>query len=211
MNARRNALQRTRPSPSAYTLGTLWRRVGDAFCSASMRFLLGIIILSVAMLACQSGAKLGDLSRVAEVERSVAQSNWERVEKASKARDHRALDSLVGSNVLVLIDAAGSPWTGKALSIEERAASAGDASRLAGARGELASQIARAMQERRDRAWQVRCTVDFTRKQVRDHFIWPDAVFGADFELLGTITKASISAHSISIKPVAIQRVILQL
>ena len=72
-----------------------------------MRFLVAIIILWVAVVSCQPGAKLGDLSKVAEAERDVAQNNWERVEKAFKAGDDRTLEGLVGCKVLVLVDASG--------------------------------------------------------------------------------------------------------
>ena len=176
-----------------------------------MRFLVPTIFLSVLAAACQPGAKLGDLSKVALTERDEAQNNWERAQKAFEAEDHRALEGLCGRQVLILFEASGSPWTGKALSGEERATSEGDAVRLAAARAERVSQIAIKIRERRDRAWQVDCKVDFTRKQVGDHFMWPDAVFSAQFEVLGVLTEASISGHRVRVKPVAIPPMILQL
>ncbi len=168
-------------------------------------------MLSVLAVACQPGVKLGDLSKIPATERDEAEQNWERVQKAFKAEDHQTLERLVGRKVLILVEASGSPRRGKALSVEERAASSRDTDRLAGTAGERATEIAKEMRERRDRAWQIDCRIDFTGRQVRDHFIWPDAVFSADFALLGTLTKASISGQSIRIKPVAIQPIILQL
>jgi len=176
-----------------------------------MRSLVPAILLSVFAVACQPGTKLGDLSVVALTERDEAQNNWERAQKAFKAEDHHVLEGLCGRRVLILVDASGSPWTGKALSVEERVMSEGDAVRLAAARGERASQIAREIRERRDRAWQVDCKVDFTRKQVSDHFMWPDSVFSAQFEVFGILTEASISGHSVRVKPVAIPPMIFQL
>jgi hypothetical protein len=58
----------------------------------------------------------------------------------------------------------------------------------------------------REEAWNVPCKIDFTSQQVDGHFSWPDAPFGADFELLGTLSSASISDHCVRIKPTAIER-----
>jgi dihydrodipicolinate reductase len=133
------------------------------------------------------------------------------VEKAFQAKDQRALEGLIGRSVLLEIDASGSPRTGKVLSLEERATSARDCDSLSAATGERAMQIAKEIRERRKKAELVDCTIDFTRSQVRQHFIWPDALFSAEFELVGTLSKASISTRSIRVTPVAIQSVILQL
>ncbi len=196
---------------SRLTIEHHWPGVPEPGRSASMRFLVPTILLSLLAAACQPGARLGDLSRVASAERDEAQNNWQRAQKAFQDEDHRALEELCGRTVLILVDASGSPWTGRALSVEERAMSERDAVRLAAVRGEYANQIAREIRERRDRAWQVDCKIDFTRKQVSDHFIWPDAVFTSQFEVLGVLTEASISGHSVRVKPVAIPPMILQL
>jgi len=175
------------------------------------RFLICFLLASAFALHYQREFDLQDLSKVPLADRDRALANWERVEQAFKAKDSRSLEALIGCKVLIRVDANGSPWTGKALSGEERAVSAGDGGRLAGARGENATEIATELRNRREKAWQVDCRIGFTKKQVRRHFIWPDAVFSADFDLLGTITKASISGHSVRIEPVAIQPMILQL
>ena len=176
-----------------------------------MRLLASLFVVSALALGCQPETSLRDLYKLAAAERDNAQSNWERIEKAFKANDSAALQNSVGQQVLIIVDASGSPWTGKALSVGEREAKAQFAEELTGVRGEEASLIAKRFRERREKAWQVDCKIAFTKKQVRQHFIWPDAVFSADFELLGTLTEASISGHSIRIKPSAIQPSILQL
>ena len=176
-----------------------------------MRALIATAVLLVLALGCKREVKLSDLSQVVANERGEAQQNWERTERAFKAEDARALDGLVGSKVLIFVEASGSPWTAKVLSIEEREASLQDVSRLAEVRGERAASIAREIRARRDKAWQLDCRIDFTKKQVRHHFIWPDAVFTANFELIGVLTEASTLERRIRIQPVAIQPMILQL
>jgi len=205
-----NHAQRTRPSRPGCNRTPSWTGSLNLGRSVSMRLHVAIMILSVLVVGCQPGVKLGDLSRLGAAERDEAQNNWERVEKAFKAEDNQALEALMGCKVLILVLAFGSPWTGKALSAEERAASVGDTNRLTGVQGERGSQIATEI-GRRERTWQVDCKVDFLRKQVHEHFMWPDAVFSADFESLGTLTEASIAGHGVCIKPVAIQRIFVQL
>jgi len=179
--------------------------------SASMRLLASWFVVSVLALGCQPESRLRDMSKLAAAERDIAKSNWAGVEKAFKANDSAALQKAVGQQVLIIVDASGSPWTGKALSVGEWESKARFAEGLAGVSGEEASIIAKRFGERRQKTWQVDCKIAFTKKQVQQHFIWPDAVFRADFELLGTLIEASISGHSIRIKPSAIQPGILQL
>jgi|SRR5947209_2299717 len=176
-----------------------------------MRLLVIITTFSLLLGGCQPAVKLRDLYTLSPTERDEAESNWDRVEKAFKAKDQRALEALIGCRVLITVESSVSPWTGKALSLEERAASARDSDRLSAATGERATQIATEVRERRDKARHVNCKIDFTRKQVRQHFIWPDAVFASEFGLLATLTEASISDHSIRVKPIAIQPAIFQL
>jgi hypothetical protein len=151
------------------------------------------------------------LSQLEGKKRDEAQQNWTRAEQALKAEDGRVLDGLIGQEVWVFVEASGSPWTAKALSVEERQASLQDSARLSEVSGERISLLARQIRERRDKAWKVDCQIDFTKKQVRHHFTWPDAVFTANFELMGVLTKASISERRIWIRPVAIEPIIGQL
>ena len=176
-----------------------------------MRALIAITVLLVLALGCKPEVKLRDLSQVVAKDRDEAQQNWERTEQAFKAEGGRALEGLIGRKVLIFIEASGSPWTAKVFSVEEREASLKDVSRLGDVRGEHASSIAREIRARRNKAWQLDCRIDFTKKQVRHHFIWPDAVFTANFELIGVLTEASTLERRMRIQPVAIQPMIFQL
>lgn len=186
---------------------------------ANMRLLSIITLISVVALACRpqvqpevvTEVKLDDLAKVTASEREEALANWERVETAFKANDQGSLKGLIGCKVLVQVDASGSPRTGKAMSMEERVTSAEDAQRLAGAKGEQAGQIASQIRQRLDSGWHVACRIEFTERQIREHFIWPDAVFTSQFDVLGTLTAASLADRSIRVKPMAIPLAIPQL
>jgi hypothetical protein len=117
----------------------------------------------------------------------------------------------VGSNVLFLADCSGSPRTGYALSLAEGDQSKSDAASIHAAAAEDRRAVARTIEERRGKAWRVKCNIQFSEQQMRKHFAWPDAVFTADFELMGVLLEASITDSYIRVQPVAIQKGILQL
>lgn len=190
-----------------------------------MRLLASLFVVSLLALGCQSESSLGDLSKVAAAERDQAQSNWQRVERAFQANDQAALQNMVGQPVFILMDASGSPGTGKAVSDGERVATIkfGEVFAAGMRRENLTDKKVMERQrkawdadrkkfdEQWGKAWRVDCEITFTEKQMRDHFAWPDAVFSANFELLGTLVEASLPGRSVRIKPFAIQLGILQL
>jgi hypothetical protein len=152
-----------------------------------MRFITILLLASGLAVGCQRAVRLPDVAAVPTAERQKAGDNWRRVEKSFQAKDSQALTAPLGCQVLINVDSHDSPWAGKAFAAELRDAFA------------------------RQEAWNVPCRIDFTRKQVNGHFMWPDAVFGADFELLGTLSTGSISGNCVRIKPIAIQTAIFQL
>jgi len=193
MNENKRASGPNKPDPAnlAMTLrlaiGEQWRRVADPGRSAIVRFITVLLLGSSLLVGLQRSVRLPDVAAVRAVEREKARSNWEHVRKAFQANDPQALNDHLGCQVLINFDADESPWVGRAFAADLREPSA------------------------REGAWNVPCKIDFTRKQVRGHFMWPDPVFGADFELLGTLTSASISDDRVRIKPIAIQSIIFQL
>src|SRR5258706_12529631 len=81
-------MQRTRRLRFVSMLNAYWRRVADAYRSATMRFFTVLLLGSVLAVGCQRSVRLPDVAAIPTAQREMARSNWGRVQKAFEAHDN---------------------------------------------------------------------------------------------------------------------------